>query len=218
MGVSVSDSRLFVYGLIDPRTGLIRYIGKSTNGERRAKRHAFPSVLASDGNRHKVSWIRQLQAEGLSYGITLLDVLPDGDSTGLAELEQYWIAKGRMAGWPLVNLAKGGEGGSGPKSPETRARIRSSLKQSPLYAAASRARVGTHASPETRARLRASHLGYKVPADSVARMSAAQRARREREWGPTRLRALELFASGMRQYRIAELVGVSRACVHRWVH
>lgn len=90
-----------IYGLIDPRTRLIRYIGQSSVGVGRPKQHAKSRVTTYCRN-----WIKKLQQAKLTYEIVVLDVLDDASE--LDELECWWIAFGKACDWPLTNLTDGG--------------------------------------------------------------------------------------------------------------
>lgn len=97
-----------IYGLTDPRTGEIRYIGKSTNGMRRPNIHSTPSCLRDE--THKTHWIRELRRNGLRYGIVVLATT--ADKCELNKLEKALIAKARSDGWRLTNATDGGDGQS----------------------------------------------------------------------------------------------------------
>lgn len=132
------NHRFLIYGLSDPRTGEIRYIGKSVNGVSRAKSHGTPAALRKDGT-YKANWIRSLQSIGLNYGIEILGTFEDG--TGLADSERWAIAYARSAGCPLTNLTDGGDGAPNP-SPEVRKR-RSDAMKSRVFTAEHRERIST---------------------------------------------------------------------------
>ena len=138
-------SRFLIYGLVDPRTGQVRYIGKSCKGMERPKEHGRPWHINHDRG-YKGSWLRLLKRLGLTYSILVLEEVPEGDSPYLGSVECEWIAYGRHVGWPLTNLTDGGDG------------------QSPGYVTR----------PETRALQRAVKLGRKKSAETRARMRAAQ--------------------------------------------
>lgn len=99
----------FVYGLIDPRTRLVFYVGQTRIGCRR------PAAHGNDTNRTgpKGDVIADLHGSGLSYEWTPLEHTPPGDDGALHAAEVRWIAYGRGAGWPLTNLTTGGAGGPG---------------------------------------------------------------------------------------------------------
>jgi len=115
MDLAISNTAHIIYGLIDPLTLLIRYIGLSSVGLRRPKAH-----LKAQGATHCARWIRKLKASGQRCEIVVLDIAQDAGS--LPKLEQWWIAFGRACGWPLTNMTDGGEGALNPL-PETREKL-----------------------------------------------------------------------------------------------
>lgn len=101
-------SKRLIYGLLDPRTTEIRYIGKSTYGLERPKRHQRRSILKRD---HKSNWLRQLFDAGLTCDIIVLERLREDQD--INEREISWIAYGKSLGWRLTNLTVGGDGSAG---------------------------------------------------------------------------------------------------------
>lgn len=95
-------SEISIYGLKDPRSGLIRYIGKSLRPKARFQSHCYETAV---GNPHKARWIVQLRDEGLKPELIILETC---NETNWSERERYWIKAGRDLGWPLVNVQKGG--------------------------------------------------------------------------------------------------------------
>jgi predicted GIY-YIG superfamily endonuclease len=122
-----------IYVLEDP-TG-IRYVGITSRTL--AKRLACHIWEAARGDRYVHRWLRGLPD---APTIRAIEAHPDRASASLAE--RRWIRRLRKHGVRLTNTAPGGEGNSGPKSAETRAKM----------AAAARGRV---TSEETRAKMRA---------------------------------------------------------------
>lgn len=98
-------SRFLIYGLIDPRTRLIFYIGLSSTGMSRPKSHRRPST---QGSRCR-DYVRALQKDGFDYEITVLEEVRN--PTELPLSERRWIAYGKACGWPLTNATAGGEHG-----------------------------------------------------------------------------------------------------------
>jgi hypothetical protein len=49
-------SKFIVYALFDPRDGELRYIGKSSQGLKRAKSHIKNADLKRHGRTHKTAW------------------------------------------------------------------------------------------------------------------------------------------------------------------
>lgn len=110
--------RWFVYGLVDPRTRLIRYVGCSTKGLKRPKQHR--EVAVGTSHLYSQRWIRELERCGLTYEIVILEVVVEGEVKWLYAAEKWWIAYGRASGWTLTNLTDGGDGWSGKRSEEQR--------------------------------------------------------------------------------------------------
>lgn len=163
-----AQSRL-IYGLVDPRTMLIRYVGSSATGLRRPNAHRTRKELAK--RCHKASWIASLLKAGLDYIVVVLEESP----TDLHAAERFWIAYGRCLGWPLTNMTGGGEGALGrPVSSETRSKMKDALrgrKRAPEAAARSaEGHRGKPLKPEHLAKLR----GRKQAAEHVAKRIAAR--------------------------------------------
>lgn len=124
-------SLTWIYGLVDPRDGQVRYIGMTTKTlEARLAGHLNESHYRPKLCYHKSHWIRQLVALGLSPGIQLLEEVLVDDDWRTAEIR--WIAYGRSQGWPLTNMTDGGEGAPGRVlSEETKRRIAIAAKGRP---------------------------------------------------------------------------------------
>jgi hypothetical protein len=144
--------KYLVYGLIDPITMMVRYVGKSSNGLARPKSHKTPT------NRIKKTyvgaWIRSLYKQGLTYTIVVLEVC--SERADLPDCERWWISYGRLSGWPLTNLTDGGEGRPGYiPTPETRQRMSDAQRGRPLTEQHKEAlRVPKQYTPESRQRMK----------------------------------------------------------------
>lgn len=112
-----NGKRAFIYGLVDPRTNEVRYIGKTQQSPNiRLRAH-----MLDRSNCHRVHWLRELAALGLEPDIVLLEAIEG--AWPWQESERYWIAHGRKVGWRLTNNTSGGDGVS-DLPPESRERIR----------------------------------------------------------------------------------------------
>ena len=180
-----------IYALRDPRSWEPRYIGKSTTGMDRPKRHRLSSRLAT--RSHKNSWIKSLLAVGIEYVIEILEQVSTAEKLGVRE--RFWIARGRAVGWRLTNATDGGDGTPGlVRSPQHRAKVSAALRGRKLTAehrerigAAQRGKVltpecraklslvrtGYRESAATRAKKSASHMGLRHAPDVIVRMAAA---------------------------------------------
>jgi hypothetical protein len=119
----------FIYGLVDPRTNEIRYIGQAVNLRKRKTDYRREFRLLHT-NRPVTQWFKKLKGLGLAYRFKVLDHC----LFGLNALERRWIAKGRhvtdggevMAGW---------NGVEGRQRRELLASITRNLFKDPAYVA-----------------------------------------------------------------------------------
>ncbi len=114
----MSDNKVFIYGLSDPISRDVRYIGKSIDPKKRFQAHLSIGQL----NRYrsiKNSWIKSLLAKGFSPDLVILDCV-EGRDANEAEMEYINFFRERAK---LTNGTDGGDGGA-VIDPEARARIR----------------------------------------------------------------------------------------------
>lgn len=120
-----------IYGLHDPGTGELRYVGKTiTSLSLRLRRHVSGAYRVRDdrvSNSHLSNWVRSL-----SSAPRILPILEDVPISDLNKREIEQIAKHRLDG-RLTNSADGGEGPTGViRSPEVRARLSRAHADVPL--------------------------------------------------------------------------------------
>jgi len=180
----VTPGHSLVYGLCDPHTKEVRYIGVTKEPRRRYVAHN--SEARRGVKTHKCNWMRQVRRETGAWPIpAILDVVKD---EAREEAERGLISENRLR---IVNGTEGGEGKLGWKtSDETKAKIsvaKSGKKQTPEHRAKGAAsRRGTKRSPKTRDRMRAAQQArFKngISEETLQQMSEAQQRRRERERG-----------------------------------
>lgn len=189
-----------IYGLADPRTGEIRYIGKSACGTRRTIIHRTPSSLAEPTRKNR--WIRSLHKVGLTYEVT---ILARPAPAALDAEEKAWIARGRALGWRLTNATDGGDGQSrGYRTPDhVKQKLSAALKgrgtsadtRAKLAAATRKCWQDAAFRERQVARLKAVWRPRVVTAEERARMSEASRASWATEDG--RARRLAGCAKGL---------------------
>lgn len=98
---------MYIYGLIDPLTGQLKYIGKTKRSlKRRLTEHICVTNLIS--KTYKNHWIKQLLEKQHKPEIVELEKLSPNDDW--IEAEQFWIAYMRFIGYKLTNLTDGGDG------------------------------------------------------------------------------------------------------------
>lgn len=99
----MSEQRMIeLYGLVDPRTGKVRYVGKANDSRKRLATH-FRDARRRDTPVYR--WMRKLQSLGLSPGLLVLDVVPHDH---WKQRERDLIAEHRRGG-PMLNVADGGD-------------------------------------------------------------------------------------------------------------
>lgn len=125
--------KLIIYGLIDPRTGHVRYVGKSSSGMKRPSRH-WSKIALERGKTACDCWVRKLVLLGLLPEIEILEDLgtfhEDKDNANLLlnEAEISWISFMKHCGCDLLNHTLGGDGTFGIKrSDETKKKMSKSL-------------------------------------------------------------------------------------------
>jgi DNA-binding NarL/FixJ family response regulator len=163
-----------VYGLYDPVSNNLRYIGQTTRGlEARLSSHQAPSNLKR--NTHCARWLSKLRKADLRPTARILDASASSQEE-LDVLETQWIERERAGGARLVNMCVGGRGG--PK------------------------RVGFKHSEETKAKIAAAQTGHTLSAHSRAKMSAKKRGRPSKRKGvrhtPQHIEANRLGHIGIR--------------------
>lgn len=201
---STSDQRpIYIYGLADPDTGEIRYIGKSIRVYDRLSNHC------NDRSRnHRTNWIKTLLQVGKKPALVILEELPhDAD---WQDSERRWIAHARSNGWRLTNGTDGGDGLMNPPE-EVREKIRATW-------------VGRKHSPETLAKYSEMRKG-KLHSDEWKQNMSQVMKGREITWGHKLSLALRkltdddvreirvLLAGGVKQLRIAGWYGVDKGTI-----
>jgi len=103
------EKDIFIYGLCDPDTGEIRYIGLTTSGFKRLYDHYGNCYKRS--NRGTLSrsktWIRSLKDAHKIFQPIYLEYF-DNDGPWVDEAEIFWISYFKMLGSNLVNHEIGG--------------------------------------------------------------------------------------------------------------
>lgn len=89
-----------IYGLYDPDTDELRYVGKAKNAQKRLRTHLYERVLNRPVNR----WVKSLLAKGKCPTIKILETVP---ADQWEEAERRLIAEHRKTS-KLLNLADGG--------------------------------------------------------------------------------------------------------------
>jgi group I intron endonuclease len=161
---------VFIYALIDPINGDVRYIGKTIDLKVRFRLHLNQTWK----NIHKNNWIKALLAQGKEPIMEVIETIPNSDDTDWQIRETHWIQFYRALGSPLTNLDTGGIGGK-KRSEETKLKIGLSQKGKRLSDRHIQFLKERSISPETRMRLSAANKGRLVSLELAALRGAAQK-------------------------------------------
>lgn len=170
----------FVYGLVDPRNGELRYVGKSSIGIKRPRVHQL--ARGRVGRTKKDSWLKSMYSDGATVPSIIILRVCANDVEVLAH-EVLLIALFRNAGFNLTNLTDGGDGSSGHKqSPETVAKRLSKtkgMKRTPEFCDAIRKRMlGKPFPPEAKEKQRIRRLGTTLSSECRMKMSLAHKGKK----------------------------------------
>lgn len=190
-----------IYGLFDPRTTALRYVGMSKVGPARARDHLRPSHMRR--RTASACWVRALAAAGLRPASVVLEYVPTRHE--LPEAERRWIRECRAAGADLLNLTDGGEGMQNPTA-EVRERL----------AAAVRGTKRPPRSPEWCARLSAALRGAPRPSPT----SMTRLKKKLVHVGRSRLSIDEIVQRHVAGESVRSLevsAGVSRGTLSKWI-
>ena len=96
-----------IYGLCDPISNDVRYIGKAINLHIRIKKHYSYSKLKY--NTHKNNWLKLLLEKGYVVKVIILEECESKEFLNEAEIK--WIKYYKSIGCNLTNATEGGDGG-----------------------------------------------------------------------------------------------------------
>ena len=190
----------WIYALVDPRTSLPRYVGKTVQPIQRLRAH----ISGARGGRAapRVSaWIAGLKLVGRLPRMMLLQQVP-GESWQTAEF--FWICFLRWAGADLANHTVGGAGPNGRKQlqPEREKRRRLMIRRYLDPAERKKTADATARalqSPEIRTRLSAN--GMKAYASSLGRLTPEQRSENAKKANAARNRVKNADGKSMNAVR-----------------
>ena len=131
----------FIYGLLEPETRELRYVGWTTNTKRRLSHH----MSHCDDDSHRSRWIKHLLSRGTRPLMTILES-GTGDHYKSAEIAWIWLF--RNAGFRLTNMTDGGDGILGYSFSKKHRQQRADLARGRVHSAETREKIG--ASTRTR--------------------------------------------------------------------
>lgn len=166
----MSSPIAFIYSLSDPRTGEIRYIGKSVNPNYRLRKHI---IRSKKEKYHRANWIRSLLSAGLKPVLDIVDEVPEDCWQALEAAYIQFFREDE--GCDLVNSTPGGEAGPicvGRKhSLEARQKMRGKVPWN----------KGKKLPTDTRLKMSIARTGQKRSPESRDRMCLAAKLREARK-------------------------------------
>lgn len=141
-------NKIYIYGLVDPETNQLRYIGKSKNPESRYRKHLQDSKKKIT---YKDKWIYHVLFKQKKPELIILDFTLNDD---WEEIEKFYIAYFKFIGAKLTNLT---EGGDNPPSAKGRVWTAEQLKR------ISENNKGKKRSEETKKNISLSKKGKPLP-------------------------------------------------------
>lgn len=100
-------SKYCIYGLYDPFTSELRYIGKTKMTLARRLWHHIKEARCSEKNTHKLNWIRKVISEGRE---PIIYPLRETTKDDWRKDEMECISEAIKSGVELTNLTAGGDG------------------------------------------------------------------------------------------------------------
>ena len=164
---NLSEMTNVIYGLIDPNTQELRYIGYASNLHKRLLQHYQPANLKK--LTHKVNWLKSLLILGQKAEPVVLEACNTQEELPQAEMDM--ISYFKSIGCNLTNSTNGGDGGFGRiVSEESRKKVsisntgkKPSQETIAKLSLANKGRIspnkGKKASDELRLKLSLAHIG-----------------------------------------------------------
>jgi hypothetical protein len=157
-------SNTFIYGLVDPRDGRVRYVGKADKPAHRLQAH-----LKDTSTCHKVKWLNLLNKLGLRPDLVMLEEVPESE---WQEAERKWVDHFGFDN--LVNDAEPGWGGRVHLTEESAQRKSMAISRAKRGKAT---RTGAVLSEETKRKIGESRRGKLLDESVRNRMGEGQKRR-----------------------------------------
>jgi len=154
-----------IYGLLEPITKEIRYVGKAINLSSRIRAHYEPNRLMS--KTHKNNWLNKLINNNEEPIVVVLEVCERKELLNEAEIK--WIAHYRGVGCDLTNGTDGGDGGQ--MSPESITKMKETKRKNPQKPHW----LGKNLSDEHKKNLSEAKKGKKLSDEHKKKLSEAQK-------------------------------------------
>lgn len=108
-----SERPVYIYGLCDPGSSNVRYVGKTVNLKSRLAQHLYRRGTTVYGMNPCATWIDELMASGQRPDLIVLEETTEGE---WEEKEREWIKVLVERGVELLNVSTGGLAGEWMKT------------------------------------------------------------------------------------------------------
>ncbi len=178
------ENKYIIYGLIDPITGELRYVGRSSSGLTRPRRHWRDKEFYLD--TYCARWSRTVVRRGFVPGIWIIEAFDFCEDINdvLNKAEISWIAHFKSMGCRLTNLTAGGEGTlnlSREVIEKRTAKIRGRRHTPEACAKMSAAQKGKKHNEERRAKNSAAQKGKILPEKTRKKISESNKGKKRSE-------------------------------------
>lgn len=155
----------FIYGLVDPRTHELRYVGQTSIGMQRP---------LQEHHAHCLRWEKSVTRAGFQKEVAILESCPDDVDCKLwlDENERFYISLFRALGSRLTNIADGGDGG-----PTRRGRKNSLHHRDALI----RSNLGRELSEDHRSKISSAMHGRKLSSEHRSAIGRSLREHKQSE-------------------------------------
>lgn len=173
-----------IYTLIDPRTSLIRYVGKTENTTDRLSSHIREAKKGTQS--YVYNWIRELLRLDLVPLIKTIE-----ECNNWQEREIFWIQKLREDGYPLTNASHGGDGARMSQEQREKLRIKAinRFKDPKEREKIAKTLKGRKATEEVKLKIKEAHKKRKNNLEEWQKWKdSISRAQKGRKWSKTHKR------------------------------
>jgi predicted GIY-YIG superfamily endonuclease len=162
-----------IYGLVDPRTNELRYIGYTSTLQKRYRNHMQKKCL--EAKSYKNHWIKSLLKENIKPEMIIIEKYETASELPQAEIDA--IAYYRYIGCDLTNGNEGGDGGQRGRIPWNKGKKHSEETKAKIGLA----NKGKKRSDETKEKMSLALKGHTFSEETKLKMSLTRKGKKRSE-------------------------------------